>query len=167
MIQDHLLTPTDREEALSRAYVQAVAAGAGYVVANLDFDRDGIDYVIKAGGQMRPSLGIQLKATINLGEVQEGRYSYSLKRRNYDLLREPTQTPRVLVVLALPQDEAEWLTVTDEELVLRRCAYWVSLTNLPETDNRASVTVSLPARQRFDVAALRNLMEQSRRGTIR
>lgn len=167
MTQDHLLTSTDREEALSRAYLQAVAAGAGYVVASLDFDRDGIDCEIKAGGQMRPSLGIQLKATINLGEVQDGKYGYPLKRRNYDLLREPTQTPRVLVVLALPQDKAEWLTVTDAELVLRRCAYWVSLANAPERDNRASVTVSLPAHQRFDVAALRALMDQSRTGGIR
>ena len=167
MTSDQLLASTDREEALSRAYVQAVAADAGYVVASLDFDRDGIDYVIKAGGRMRPSLGIQLKATTQLGEPHEGHYRYALKRRNYDLLREPTQTPRVLVVLTLPQDEAEWLTVTDEELVLRRCAYWVSLSNLPETDNRTSVTVSLPAHQRFDVAALRDLMEQSRRGAIR
>jgi hypothetical protein len=167
MTQDHLLAPTDREEALSRAYLQAVAAGAGYVVASLDFDRDGIDCEIKAGGQMRPSLGIQLKATINLGEVQNGHYSYPLKRRNYDLLREPTQTPRVLVVLALPQDEAEWLTVTDAELVLRRCAYWVSLANAPERDNRESVTVSLPEHQRFDVVALRALMDHSRTGSLR
>lgn len=30
---DSLMTPNDREEALSRAYVAAVAAGAGYVTA--------------------------------------------------------------------------------------------------------------------------------------
>jgi hypothetical protein len=162
-----LVSVSIKVSALSRAYLQAVAAGAGYVVASLDFDRDGIDCEIKAGGQMRPSLGIQLKATINLGEVRNGHYSYSLKCRNYDLLREPTQTPRVLVVLALPQDEAEWLTVTDAELVLRRCAYWVSLANKPERDNRESVTVSLPEHQRFDVAALRALMDQSRTGSLR
>ena len=167
MTQDQLLAPTDREEALSRAYLQAVAAGAGYVVASLDFDRDGIDCEIKAGGRMRPSLGIQLKATIHLGDVQEGHYRYPLKRRNYDLLREPTQTPRVLVVLALPTDEAEWLTVTEAELVLRRCAYWVSLADAPESENQTSVTVSLPELQRFDVSALRALMDQSRTGGIR
>ncbi|WP_155449362.1 DUF4365 domain-containing protein [Allochromatium palmeri] len=83
------------------------------------------------------------------------------------MLREPTQTPRVLVVLALPQDETEWLTITDAELVLRRCAYWVSLANAPERDNRESVTVSLPEHQRFDVAALRALMDHSRTGSLR
>jgi len=51
--------------------------------------------------------------------------------------------------------------------VLRRCAYWVSLAEQPETDNRTSVTISLPVEQRFDVAALCDLMDQSRRGEIR
>lgn len=167
MTEDGLLTSADREEALSRAYLQAVAARAGYVVASDDFDRDGIDCVIRAGGRMRPALGVQLKATMKLGEAREGGYRYPLKRRNYDLLREPTQTPRVLVVFALPEDENDWLTVTEEQLVLRRCAYWISLAELPETDNHESVTVSLPSHQCFDVAALRDLMERSRRGTIR
>ena len=43
MTSDQLLATMDREEALSRAYLQAIAAGAGYVVASLDFDRDGIE----------------------------------------------------------------------------------------------------------------------------
>ena len=38
-----------------------------------------------------------------------------------------TQTPRLLVVLELPADESQWMTVTREELVLRRRAYWLSL----------------------------------------
>jgi hypothetical protein len=88
---DGLLADTDREEALSRAYVQAVAAGAGYVVGTMDFDRDGVDVEIKAGGAMRPSIGLQLKATVNLGGATDGVFRYPLKRRNYDLLRIPTQ----------------------------------------------------------------------------
>jgi len=167
MSQDELLTTSDREEALSRAYLQAVAAHAGYVVADDDFDRDGIDCLIRAGGRMRPALGVQLKATVNLGEAREGCYRYPLKRRNYDLLREPTQTPRVLVVLALPEDETQWLTVTVDHLILRRCAYWVSLAELPETENHESVTISLPTHQCFDGVALHDLMERSRRGAIR
>ena len=163
---DNLLASTDREEALSRAYIQAVAAGAGYVVAGLDFDRDGVDCEIKAGGAMRPSIAIQLKATINLGEPVDGEYRYPLRRRNYDLLRESTQTPRLLVVLALPRNEQDWLRVSANELVMKHCAYWTSLANAPETDNTQTVTVSLPQQNRLDVAALRGLMEQSRTGVI-
>ncbi len=47
-----LMSVTDREEALSRAYVAAVAAGAGYLTASMDFDRDGVDVQIRAGGAM-------------------------------------------------------------------------------------------------------------------
>jgi hypothetical protein len=49
---DHLLAPNDREEALSRAYVAAVAAGAGYALAPMDFDRDGVDLEIKASRRL-------------------------------------------------------------------------------------------------------------------
>lgn len=93
-------------------------------------------------------------------------YRYALKRRNYDLLRGPTQVPRLLVVLALPEDAADWLHISSEELIMRRCAYWVSLAGAPETDNTTSVTVSVPAQNRFDLAALGALMAQSRTGVI-
>jgi hypothetical protein len=163
---DDLLARTDREEALSRAYIQAVAAGAGYVVATMDFDRDGVDVEIKAGGAMRPSLGLQLKATINLGEPANGKFRFPLRRRNYDLLRLPTQVPRLLIVLGLPREENDWLRITPGELVLRRCAYWVSLRGVPERDNRESITISILSDNRLDISSLRDLMERSRTGVI-
>jgi hypothetical protein len=164
---DNLLTGADREEALSRAYVQAVAAGAGYIVATMDFDRDGIDVEIKAGGSMRPSIGLQLKATINLGATKDGVFRFPLKRRNYDLLRISTQVPRLLIVLDLPPTEERWLTVTDDSLILRRSAYWASLAGAPESDNETSVTISIDTARCLDTTALRALMEQSRTGAIR
>lgn len=166
VVSDALLSFNDREEALSRAYVQAVAADAGYAIATWDFDRGGIDVEVKAGGSMRPSLGLQLKATINLNKAQDGRYRFALPRRNYDLLREPSLTPRLLVVLDLPQDRAQWFTLTPENLVLRRCAYWVSLAGAPETTNTETVTVSIDPANRLDTSALRALMEQARTGRI-
>jgi hypothetical protein len=165
-VTDGLLTLQDREEAFSRAYIQALAAGAGYVVATKDFDRDGVDVEIQAGGAMRPALALQLKATINLPLAGDGAYRYPLKRRNYDLLRLPTQVPRLLAVLDLPADEDEWLTVMAENLILRRCAFWATLAGLPDTDNRETVTISLPPANRLDVASLRWLMEKSRTGSI-
>lgn len=165
-MSDALLSSTDREEALSRAYVAAVAAGAGYVTATQDFDRDGVDVQIRAGGSMRPSLDIQLKATIHLGEPTNGEYRYALKRRNYDLLREQTTVPRILVVLSLPTKEAEWLSVTADQLIMRRCAFWASLANFPETQNKETVTISLHNNNRFDVDALKALMERARTGGI-
>lgn len=163
---DALLTTEYRKEALSRAYVQAVAAAAGYDTSNDYFDTDGVDLRVCAGGVMRPAIDLQLKATVNLNPV-DGHYRFQLNRRNYDLLRIQTQTPRVLVVLDLPRDEDQWIKVTTDELALRRCAYWLSLMGADETDNRSSVTVRIPMENVFDVKNLRLIMDRSRGGNIR
>lgn len=167
MSDDSVLSESDRKEALSLAYIHAISAGAGYTIATRNFDRDGVDLVIDAGGEMRPAIGVQAKATVNLGEPTAGLYRFPLKRRNYDLLRIKTQVPRILVVLAMPREELKWLTMSRIELVLRHCAFWVSLYGAAETDNTDSVTISVPEGNLFDIETLRGLMEQSRSGVIR
>ena len=163
---DALLTTADKEEALSRAYAYAVAARAGYTTAWRNFDRDGVDLQINAGGAMRPALDIQLKATINLGSPRDGYFRFPLKTNNYELLRIDTQTHRILVVLDLPRDQSRWLTITLDELVLRRNAYWMSLKDHEESANQTSVTVYIPENQLFDADALRRLMERSRNRNV-
>ena len=70
------------------------------------------------------------------------------------------------MVLDLPRDEQQWLTITDDELVIRHRAYWLNLRGREKTDNRESVTVAIPQANRFDVAGLQDLMERSRTGVI-
>ena len=163
---DALLSKADKEEELSRIYARAVAAGAGYVTSVPEYDRDGVDLQIRAGGDMRPAIDLQLKATINLEDKGEENLRYPLPVRNFDLLREDTQTPRLLVVLALPRQEDRWLKLTARKMVLRRCAYWATLREYPKTPNRRTITVSLSKRNLFDVTGLRGLMEQARTGSI-
>lgn len=163
---DSLLALTDIEEELSRAYVQAVAARAGYTTAHYSQDRDGIDILIQAGGDMRPAIALQLKATINLGNTSNGFFRFPLKSENHNLLCFPSQTPRLLVVLDLPRNQTEWLTITADELTLRRRAYWLNLRGHDETENKSSITVHIPEQNLFNVDNLRMLMEQSRKGNI-
>ena len=163
---DSLLTSEDREEGLSLAFAYTVAKQAGYATAVYEPDRDGIDLRIQAGGNMRPAIELQLKATVNLGEPLDEYFRFPLKVGNYDLLRIEAQTPRLLVVLDLPRDESEWVTITADELILRRRAYWVNLKGHEETANRTSVTVPIPTGNVFNVESLRHLMDQSRRGRI-
>lgn len=163
---DALLTPQDQEEALSCAYVRAVAARAGYTVDTANLDRDGIDLRIHAGRPLHPALDLQLKATVNLGEARDGYYHYPLNAKNYESLRIETIAPRLLVVLDLPREEEQWLTVTAGNLVMRRCAYWLSLKGFEERENVASVTVRIPTAHIFDAENLRSLMEQVRKEYI-
>ena len=115
---------------------------------------------------MRPSLDVQLKATINPKENDEGEIKYPLRRRNYDLLREETMVPRILVILSLPNDEKDWINITPDELAIRRCAYWASLSGFPESQNTDSVTITIKKENVFDVSALQSLMEKARGGSI-
>ena len=165
-MNDSLLSIPDQKEALSRAYAHAVAARAGYITAVYAEDRDGVDLRIQAGGDQRPALDLQLKATVNLVKSRNGNFLFPLKRRNYDLLRIATQTPRLLVVLDLPQDKREWMTITKDDLVLRHRAYWLSLREYEKKDNLSTVTVQIPEKNLFDVNNLRELMNQSRGGKI-
>ena len=160
-----LLAGPDQNEGLSVAYVKALAARAGLSTAVPEPDRDSVDVRIMAGGPRRPALDLQLKATTELAEAQNGFRRFRLRIKNYDDLRVETQTPRLLVVLDLAQDEAQWMTVTTEELVLRRRAYWVSLQQgHEEVVRQETVTVRIPEGNVFDVATLQTLIERSRSG---
>ena len=76
----------------------------------------------------------------------------------YDELRSThTGAPQLLVVLFLPADAETWLVQTEECLVARRCAYWLSLRGAPEAD-QGSKTVYIPRANQLSVPALRALM---------
>jgi hypothetical protein len=161
-----LLTDNDIEEAVSSAYAHAIAAAAGMVVALRHFDRDGIDITFETGGDQRPKLDAQLKATINLAKSAEGMYRFPCPRKNYDLLRIPTQVPRILIVLHLPRNKSEWVKCTPKNLILRNCAYWTNLNGAPATENETSVTVNIIPDNVFHVEGLKLLMEMSRSGRL-
>ena len=151
------LSSNDVESELSYAYLHAVASRAAISchVAGRHEDNNGVDARLRAhvrsaapGDLMEVDFDVQLKATIAQPKESGGAYKYSLRgaRRYNDLREAGLTTPRILIVLFLPKDAQEWLTHTPEQLVLRRCAYWVSLRGAPgiTTD---SVIVKLPKTQ--------------------
>jgi len=72
--------------------------------------------------------------------------------------------PRLLVVFLLPADPSVWLETSEDCMISRHCAYWVSLRGMVETDNTSTMTVSLPRSQRLTVDGLRELMERVAQG---
>lgn len=162
------LSLLDVESELSYAYLHAVAASAGMSCkeGNRHEDNRGVDATVRAwgpfpgGGRITDlMLDIQLKATWQQPIETDTHISYDLRGiHRYEQLRKPTVTPhRFLVVLFLPAQNSEWLIHSVDQLVLRRCAYWVSLRNAPATTNSTAVTVHLPKNQHFGPDALRNL----------
>jgi Domain of unknown function (DUF4365) len=165
-----LLTRNHRQEALSRAYVQAIAARCGMSVSlpNPDY---GIDLTLNDiedfGGWHAESgskLDIQAKSTARAGGTADV-IRYDLDLRSYDVLCLPTTgNPRILVVLFLPLDESQWCSQSAEELILRHCAYWLSLRGRPPSTNRKSIRISLPRANVFSVEALRTIMNRIKAG---
>jgi len=90
---------------------------------------------------------------------------YALKRKNYDdLIIMDVLAPRILVLVIIPQDIREWVTPSTDELICRRCGYWVSLAGYPRSDNETSVTVFVPRSNLLTVESLQNMMQRVNAG---
>jgi hypothetical protein len=161
------LSVSAAQEQFSKAFILAMASLAGCSVAEPKPDDDSIDWTLSCRlAPRRPKLDLQVKST-NDGTGTEGAIHYPLKRKNYDeLILADLLTPRLLVLVVVPPDPLAWLTASPEALVLRHCAYWVSLRGLPATDNETSVTVQVPRANLFDVSALMGLMQLINEGGV-
>jgi hypothetical protein len=165
-----LLTVTHRQEALSRAYIQAVASKCGMNCSFREFDY-GIDVTLheitRRGNRYVESgfkLDIQAKSSINVifGETI---IKYDTEKKNYNDLRDPNVgTPRILVLLALPELENDWAFFSEDNLVLKKCAYWATLKGLVASPNQSTVRVSIPRSNCFHAVALLGIMERIRAG---
>src|SRR5439155_12323102 len=111
---------------------------------------------------------VQLKATYQPLKEIDGRWSFSLPLSQYDRLREPrVQSPRILVVMQLPSDPKEWLRHSEDALIAKQCAYWVSLRGATASGNEKEQTVYVPRSQLLSPASLTALMTRfSRREAI-
>ena len=158
------MTPEQRMEQFSFAYIRAVAAHVDCAVTdNLYPDLNSKDGTISADWGRRPQINFQAKAT-SRDVVRGGEIRFPLPIRNYNDLRRRDRVPHILIVLLMPEDDADWLSQTDEELRMRRCAYWMSLEGMPRRSNVSTVTVYVPLSQMFDGAQLRDLMDKADRG---
>jgi hypothetical protein len=157
-----------QKEQFSNAFVEAVAAAAGFVTGGWNVDDDSVDWQIASvgghGTRRSPRLELQLKCTAT-PNVIDGTIRFPLPAKNYDdLIPENVSVPRILVVVLVPVHVTDWFSLNDESLTLRNCAYWVSLRGLEPSENEVSVTVSVPLAQRFDVKALSAMMDCVRAG---
>lgn len=159
---------TQQQEQFSFAYIRAVSTVAGYAVSEPSVDDDSIDLMLSgrsnAGTITRPRLELQAKC-LRDGELQADTFSYPVKIKNYDDLRDPNVlVPRILVVVRVPDLVNEWLTSTDAELCLRHCGYWTNLQGMPETDNTSTVSVTVTKENSFTVESLREMMGRIEQG---
>ncbi len=161
-----ILTENNIKAELSYAYLHAVAARAGLACVATDRHADGagVDAVIRAKERFDSAsllteftLEIQLKATSRQLPLNDGRYSFRMEMGHYDKLRSTdVAAPRYLAVLMMPVPDAQWLEVTAEQLICRRCVRWVSLRDASAVE-QDTVTVYVPETNVLTPEALREL----------
>lgn len=171
-----MLTSQDIECELSYAYLHAIASRAGIICecAGRHTDNAGVDATLRVKGRLDENsvltnftVDVQLKATINDPIGLSERLPYSLNLKNYNDLRSlNTTAPQLLVVLFLPQDVDRWLSHSEEGLIARRCAYWLSLRNAVESRNKSSQTVYIPKENLLSVQNLNHLLTRFSRQEV-
>lgn len=165
-----MLTESHKKEGFSRAYVQAVAAAAGINISingrGHDYGIDGSFHEVSIVQGKRVDSGItldfQLKATCSpkgdqdiIKFVLDADTHRSFSKRGSNV----RATPAILVVLFLPEVSQKWLELSEDNLILRHCCYWMAPSSVP-TDNVSSVTVEIPRCQRLTPDALDSLIRK-------
>lgn len=166
------------EESLSVSYVSAVAAKAG---ASLDIPfRDfGVDVSIREISEtvddkgnislvpMQVAFDCQLKSTKNW-EDKDDKIVYAIDVKAYNKLiyrQNHSTTPCILVLLCLPKEKKDWLSITKDELILRKCCYYYIIKGDP-TYNTSTITIRIPNQNLFTPDAVNDLIEKSKEGEI-
>ena len=163
------MTPEQRQEELSRAYLHAVAAKCGFALGSWTQDQSCIDVtvgvvgVLGGGTLADPKLDVQLKCTANQSLIKEDHVALQVKRQHYDRLIARASVPKVLVVLVLPEQEGEWVVHSHEQLLLRRCAYYLVTTGLPGITTESTV-VHVPLVNVLSPDAMTAMLERLSRG---
>ena len=157
------------QEALSLAYVHALAGRAGLNIAAkpiFDYGIDGYFYRVKMRGRERVETGnpvrFQMKASIDW-EHEEEHVVYDLEARAHRTIaeREPGEVMTILILLCLPRDEDQWLTGSETEMYLRHRCYWFR-TDEPPTDNVSKRRIRIPRANLLTPDSLQGIMTLAR-----
>lgn len=165
------MTPNQRREEISKAYVAAVAAKCGFKLGTWSQDDDCLDVTIGAAGVLgggtlaSPKLDIQLKSSNDQTHVREQHIAWQLSESHYDILRADSCVPHILVVVMFPEDLEQSVEHSADQLILRRCGYWCNLKGEPDIDGEQQSTgVEVPKCNVFSPPVLLELMEKISRG---
>lgn len=160
---------TEMMESFQEAYVRGVAAAAGCVVYGKPEIDEGVDIVLTHRadvhliGDKTAHLEIQMKSSAD-GPIENGEYiTATLRRSRFDDFRaENITVNKIVVILHMPEDQEEWVTLGDTALSLHHRAYWVNLQGLPAIADpeQKSITVRAPTSQYFDDVALCRMMQR-------
>jgi Domain of unknown function (DUF4365) len=156
---------TLQQEKFSYAYMEAITTAAGYemLLKGRAMDNAGIDLSIEVPGQLgrvlSPKLDAQVKCTTDQTLIRGSFVHYPLDVRNYERLRHPNPScPQFLFLMLVPPNKDEWLVVSEDCSVLKKCIFWLSLKGMEPTVNSQTVTIRIPRGNLLTPQSLREIM---------
>ena len=163
------LPPGHLLDELPIAYVDAVAARAGAVIARgRDYGVDGTlrHVLINPRGEYvetGTAVDFQLKGTA-VARREGGVVKYDFRVRNHNAIaaRRPGQTPFYLFLVCFDGEPEAWLTVGADSLTLHASAFWWTSAGYPSL-NRSTVRLEIPVLNRLTPLAISDMLERSRR----
>jgi hypothetical protein len=164
-----LITLEHAQEAISNAYVHALAGAAGLNLGartTFDYGIDGTFHPVKnVGGKLVQSafpVEFQMKAT-TVWRHEADHVVYDLSARAHQILtdRERGQAMAILILLCMPPEAVDWVVGSEDHLHLRNCCYWYRPPG-PPTTNTSSVRIRIPRSQILTAESLRDIMATAR-----
>lgn len=169
--QDMPIPTEHMKERISIAYVSAVAAKAGVACRTTSAPEYGTDVHLVKVNQINGKyvdtgwiLNCQVKSTTTC-EIQGNNIVYDMDADDYNKLATWEGGSCILVVCWLSNTDDEWVYVTEDELIMKRCCYWLKISDSP-TLNKSKKRVFIPRSQVFTPETIVNLLEQVRQGVL-
>lgn len=167
-----MITVAHLQESLSVGYVTATAAAARINI-NIKREHDyGVDGTFLAMAERfqgyddngkeeyryvesGTKIDFQLKCTTKW-EARGDKIAWSIKTQTYnDLVSRPSHmTPLMLVLMCRPPDYEDWLTSTEEQLVLRHCCYYAEIAGSPLPNENSTKLIEIPRQNVLTPTAL-------------
>ncbi|WP_163511660.1 DUF4365 domain-containing protein [Fodinicola acaciae] len=148
------------------SFVRVLASAAGLTVARPDLDVDGTDFTLgypgALGTQRHPKIEVQVKSWARRrARLRDGYWRYHLRARHFnELAGDHFALPRYLIVVIVPDDYREYISVDHDAARLRHAAYWQSLERHDPVTlaPNSRVSVPIPEKNLLTVDALVGLM---------
>ena len=151
-----MMTEEHIKEAISLRYLELLAAYSGYKTST-SYPDYGTDLEVKEISfreennkkrflETGRELKFQLKATTERNIIiEDNSIKYDLNASTYNdlIARKNTKCPLILVVFVLPENKEEWLSLSDKELIVKKCAYWFIPKEDSSTENTSSIRINI------------------------
>lgn len=163
------LPRSHEQEELSLTYIRTLASRAGVQCSETGKTEYGIDLHLNVvehrpgigNFPLTPTISVQVKATQNW-EEKNGHIIYDLEAEGYQKLYHSVNSR--LFLFCLPQEYREWVDISPERLIIRKCCYWYRVVE-PST-NRRSQRIFIPTNQLVTDQTLRSVLNDARKEAL-